>query len=91
MEFREAMIEWARQKRRRDRRDPFERDRTVTALRTLYAGIKESSSPIDPSLSEGLVIGHSGMYDLETASDDQVLQWAEDLYQQGKQHPEGKS
>lgn len=60
----------------------------MTALRTLFAGIKEFSSPVDPARPEPLAVGRSGVYDLENATDDDILRLAEDLYQQSREESE---
>jgi hypothetical protein len=74
-----AMFEWARQRRRRDQGKAFERDKVIAALRAMYAEMRE---PIDPQVSPGLAVTESGIYDLESATDDDVARFGEDLYQQ---------
>lgn len=84
MDMSEALLIWATQKRRRDRGEPIEPERLVPALRFMYAWVLERGETIDTNLPPGLAVGTSGMYDVEEATEEEILKLAEDMYQESR-------
>lgn len=82
--MREALLIWAEEKRRRDRGEPFDRERVVPALRVMFEQVLQAGETIDPNLPAGLAIGRSGMYDVDNATDDEILKLAEDMYRENR-------
>jgi hypothetical protein len=85
MDLQEALLIWAEEKRKRDRGESFDRARVVPALRVMFKHVVQTGKTVDPSLSPGLAIGGSGMYDVEKATDDEILRLAEDVYRENRE------
>jgi hypothetical protein len=85
VDIREALLIWAEEKRRRDRGEPFVRDRVVPALRVMFEQLLQAGETMDPNLPAGLALGRSGTYDVENATDEEVLKLAEDMYRENRE------
>lgn len=84
VDLNEALLVWATQKRRRDRGEPFEADVVVAALRIMFRWTIERGETIDATVPRGLALGISGVYDVDSATDEEILRLAEDMYQQSR-------
>ena len=83
MDFHEALLVWAQEKRRRDRGEPFT-SKVIPAVRVMFKGMLDAGQTIDPSLPRGLAVGPSGTYDVDAATDEDMLTLAEDMYQENR-------
>ncbi len=50
----------------------------------MYARILEGGETIDTNQPAGLAVGLTGLYDVKTATDEQILTLAEDMYQESR-------